>query len=148
MKQITLNYKDWFDKYKPIINTCLKNKEQEVEDDSKFQFGFSTEENNIIKDNIGSGKIWTVVEGDRDSIYLLSGLHRVNRLYHFITEESYNISKEEITICIDEGYPEIKQQDLDNLNLIIEKYKNEFGNNDIYNSLGKISEFVYRVGLY
>ncbi len=143
-----LDYETWEEIYKPIINPFLTLKEQKADNGTQFHFHYSTiEENEFLKDNIGSGKLWTVAEGDRDSIYLMSGFHRVNRIYHFVTEIPFNISEEEIIICINEGYPQIENQDLKNLNLIIEKYKSEFGEDDIKASLDKISDFIYKVGL-
>lgn len=34
--------------------------------------------------------IWTVIEGDNDTLYLESGFHVVNRLGYFITQEPNN----------------------------------------------------------
>lgn len=148
MKQIIMSYEEWEKLYKPIINPFLTPEEQQSNDNTEFQFHYSTiEENEYLKENIGSGKVWTVIEGERDSIYLLSGFHRVNRMYHFITEIPFNIQEEEFSICIEEGYPKIEEIDLTRLNSIIEKYKSEFGDNDTYKSLDKISEFIHRVGL-
>lgn len=144
-----LDFETWEEKYKPIINPFLTLEEQKADDTTQFRFNYSTiEENDYLKDNIGSGKLWTVVEGDRDSIYLLSGFHRINRMYHFVTQIPFDIKEEEISICIEEGYPQIEEQDLKRLNSIIERYKSEFGENDTYKSLNKISEFIHKVGLH
>lgn len=110
-KQITISFEEWFDKYKPILNP-LKEKSEE-HDDEDYQIHWHTiEENDLIKDHIGSSKVWTVVEVKRDSIILKSGFHRENRMYHYISQIPYN---ENIEIVLFEGYPEITKEDLQNL---------------------------------
>lgn len=141
-----MSYEEWEKIYKPIINPFLTKEEQKANDSTQYHFHYSSiEENDFLKDNIGSGKLWTVVEGERESLYLLSGFHRINRVYHFVTQIPFNIREEELSICIEEGYPNIKEIDLKILNFIIEKHKSEFGEDDIYESLNKISEFIYKL---
>lgn len=142
------NFETWIKIYKPIVNPFLNMNEQKADDGTQYEFGWSSiEENELLKDNIGSGTIWTLVEGDRESLWLLSGFHRVNRVHHYITQVPFDIQNEEISIEYFEGYPEILQEDLDNLNSVIDKYKSEYGEDDKYKSLDKISDFIHRVGL-
>ncbi len=141
-KQMT--FEEWFDKYKPLLNPLNKVKKEQDDEDYQVYWG-TLEENDFLNDNKGESRIWTVVEGDRDSLYLQSGYHRVNRMYHFVTEVPY---EEEFQIEIWEGYPIIEQEDLDNLNKIIERYEAEHGSEDKkVLSANKIAEYIHRVGL-
>lgn len=141
IKQIS--FEDWKEKYKPIRNPF---NEKQTGEDEDFEINWSSlEENDLLDDDKGENRIWTMIEGERDSIWLVSGYHRVNRLHHYITEIPY---EEEIQIEYWEGYPEILQEDLDNLNKIIEKYEAEYGSDDVkIISANKIAEYIQRVGL-
>jgi len=147
MQIVNMSFEEWKDKYKPILNPL--NETKKIIDDEDYQIHWGTlEENDLLKDHIGTGQVWTVVEGERDSVWLVSGYHRVNREYHYICSVPYNIGKEEIQIELWEGYPEILQEDLDNLNKIIEKYEAEYGSDDVkIISANKIAEYIQRVGL-
>lgn len=136
MKTIIISFEEWKDFYKPILNPFNEIK-SEV-DDEDYEIGFSTlEENDLIKDNLGQNKIWTMITGDRDSVYLTTGYRRVNRVNHFITQVPY---EEEIEIQIIQGYPKITHEDLDNLEKKIDYERDE----GILESLKKIHEFVMR----
>lgn len=134
-----MSFETWFDKYKPILNPLAGNKKVFEEDDYQIHWG-TMEENDFLHDNKGENTIWTVIEGERNSLYLKSGYHRVNRLYHYITQVSYT---EEIEIELFEGYPEITKDDLNNL----ESIKNYMISRDepkYMNTLEKVIEYVKR----
>lgn len=131
-----MSFEEWKDKYKPILNPFKEIKLEVIDED--YEIGFSTlEENDLIKDNIGENKIWTVITGERDSVYLTTGYHRINRINHFISQIPY---EGEVQIQLIEGYPEITHEDLDNL----EKKIDEERDDNILKSLKKIHEFVTR----
>ena len=132
-----MSFETWFDQYKPILNPLVGKKEEFEEDDYQIHWG-TLEENDLLHDNKGENTIWTVIEGERDSLYLKSGYHRVNRLYHYITQVPYT---EEIEIKLSEGYPEITKDDLDNLKSI-KTYMKSRDEPKYINTLDKVIEYV------
>lgn len=132
-----MSYEDWVYKYKPIRNPFTK----ETDEDEDFQIHWGTiEENDLLHDTKGENRIWTMVSGERDSIWLMSGYHRVNRLHHFITEIPY---EEKFQFEYWEGYPELTQKEMDNLK-IIKKYMSSRDNPEYVETLDKVIEYVKR----
>lgn len=133
-----MSYEDWVYKYKPIRNPF---NEKQTGEDEDFQIGWSTlEENDLLNDNKGENRIWTMIEGERDSIWLKSGYHRVDRLHHFITEIPY---EKEFQIEYLEGYPKINNDDL----TVLESIKTYMKSRDepkYINTLDKVIEYVKR----
>lgn len=137
MKEITIEY--FWDKYKPILNPLHELTQEFNDENYKINWG-TLEENDLLHDNKGENTIWTVIEGERDSLYLKSGYHRVNRLYHYITQVPYT---KEIEIELFEGYPEITKDDL----IVLESIKTYMKSRDepkYINTLDKVIEYVKR----
>ena len=137
MKEITIEY--FWDKYKPILNPLHELTQEFNDENYKINWG-TLEENDLLHDNKGENTIWTVIEGERDSLYLKSGYHRVNRLYHYITQVPYT---EEIEIELFEGYPEITKDDLNNLESM-KTYMKSRDEPKYVNTLDKVIEYVKR----
>lgn len=137
VKQIT--FEDFWENYKPKINPLHENKDSEDSENYKINWG-TLEENDLLDDNKGENTIWTVIEGERDSLYLVSGYKRLNRLYHYITEVPYT---EEIEIELFEGYPEITKDDLNNLESM-KTYMKSRDEPKYMNTLEKVIEYVKR----
>lgn len=137
------NLEIWKIKYKPILNPLVEPTEDGFDEDCKIHW-HTIEENDLIKDHIGESQVWTVVEGKRDSVILKSGFHREKRKYHYITQIPYT---ENIEIVLEEGYPEITKDDLENLNYIIGKCRGEFGEGKEIDSGLKIIEYIERTGV-
>ena len=133
-----INYKNWKVQYKPIFNPLKEKIDKPTDEDYQIHW-HTIEENDLIKDHIGSGQVWTVVESKRDSIILKSGFHRENRMYHYISQIPYT---ENIEIVLFEDYPEFTQDDIDNLKSI----RHLFVEN-VKLSLDKIIEYIERTGL-
>ena len=137
VKQIT--FEDFWENYKPKMNPHVNDSIYETQDD--YKIGWSTlEENDLLHDNKGENTIWTVVEGERNSLYLKSGYHRVNRLYHYICQVPYT---EEIEVELFEGYPKISNEDL----TVLESIKNYMRSRDepkYMDTLDKVIEYVKR----
>lgn len=57
-----------------------------------------------------SKHLWTVVEGDDDSLYALNGVHLVNRIGYLVTEEPWG---EDIEAVWHEGQPDQDDDDDD-----------------------------------
>jgi len=139
IKQIS--FEDWIEKYKPIRNPF---NEKQTGDDEDFEINWSSlEENDLLDDNKGENRIWTLIQGDRDSLWLVSGYHRVNRLHHYITEMPY---EEEIKIEYWEGYPEMTQKEVDTLK-IIRKYMQSRDNPEYVETLDKVIAYVEKTSL-
>lgn len=138
MKEEIMSYEDWVYKYKPIRNPF---NEKQTGEDEDFQIHWHTlEENDLLDDNKGENRIWTMVEGERDSIWLMSGYHRVNRLHHLITEIPY---EKEFQLEYWEGYPKVSDEDL----TVLESIKNYMRSRDepkYIDTLDKVIEYVKR----
>lgn len=57
-------------------------------------------------------RVWTMVDGD-DGMYLIQGLHYVNRIYYVITKESAKSEDEEYLI---DSYSDYSDEELEWLN--------------------------------
>lgn len=137
IKQIT--FEDFWENYKPKINPLHENEDDEDSENYKINWG-TLEENDLLQDNKGENTIWTVVEGERNSLYLKSGYHRVNRLYHYICRVPYT---EEREIELFEGYPKVSDEDL----TVLESIKNYMRSRDepkYMNTLDKVIEYIKR----
>jgi len=93
---ITLDYDEWLEKYKPIM------------------------EDGILKDFHGSArlhvhsdanKIWTMVSGEHDTLHILSGYHRVNRMANYITELPFDQDIEIPYVTYEDSH-ELSQENL------------------------------------
>ncbi len=74
-----MTYEQWWDTYKPVQNHLT----QAAFDGAMFEtYG---EELEHVR-NQDSSKIWTLVDGDDNNLYVSSGYHLVNRIGYFITE--------------------------------------------------------------
>ncbi len=79
-----LSYDDWRDAYRPVRNTTRK--------DAPFD-GLMFETFGPELDAVRAADpacVWTIVDGEDDSLWLLSGCHFVNRLGYFVTERPWN----------------------------------------------------------
>lgn len=134
-----ITFEDFWENYKPKINPLHENEDSEDSENYKINWG-TLEENDLLHDNKGENTIWTVIEGERNSLYLVSGYKRVNRLYHYVTQIPYT---EEREIKLSEGYPEINNEDL----TVLESIKNYMKSRDepkYINTLDKVIEYVKR----
>lgn len=89
-----LTYDDWRDQYRPIANT--------VADWASFDgtlFKTYGPEFDAVR-AADPACIWTLVDGDDDDMYVVSGCHFVNRLGYFITERPW-IGEGEVEILVD-----------------------------------------------
>ena len=79
---LTMRYDDWLETYRPVSNPLA---ESAPFDGLMFEtFG---PELAHVRDT-PSDRVWTLVEGDDDTLYVLSGFHFVNRLGYFIAAQS------------------------------------------------------------
>jgi len=79
-----LCYDDWRDAYRPVPNTLRA--------DAPFD-GLMFETFGPELDAVAAADpacVWTIVDGEDESLWLLSGCHFVNRLGYFITERPWN----------------------------------------------------------
>jgi hypothetical protein len=79
-----LTYDDWRDAYRPILNTLRRHAPF---DGCMFET-FGTERDRVAAADPAC--IFTIVEAEDESLWLLSGCHRVNRLGYFITERPWS----------------------------------------------------------
>lgn len=82
-------YDAWVDTFKPIKNTISK-----YPDDSLIHFETYGEEYDYVK-GIHPNFIWTEVDGDAGT-YIVAGLHFVNRIHYYITENPWDDEYTEI----------------------------------------------------
>jgi len=78
---LTMAYDDWLEAYRPVPNPLT---ESAPFDGLMFEtFGPELAHVRDTPDD----RVWTLVEGDDDTLYVLSGFHFVNRLGYFIAAE-------------------------------------------------------------
>lgn len=82
-------YGSWEETFKPIKNTISK-----YQDDSLIHFETYDEEYEFVKTQ-DPKHIWTEVDGD-EGTYIISGLHWVNRIHYYITENPWEDEYTEI----------------------------------------------------
>lgn len=79
----TLTYDDWLDAYRPIRNTIRT----DAPLDGRMFETFGPELAAVAA--VEPACIWTIVDGEDESLWLLSGCHRANRLGYLITESPW-----------------------------------------------------------
>ena len=55
--------------------------------------------------------VWTLVEGDHETLHLIAGYHLVNRQGYFITTEPWGDEGESYEVWGEEDWEEIREQD-------------------------------------
>jgi len=78
-----MTHEEWEEEYVPVKN--------HLDDNASFDgcmFETYAEEFVHVLRNADDKKVWTYVEGD-EGLYLIPGLHFVNRLGYLITEKPY-----------------------------------------------------------
>lgn len=78
-----LSYDEWRDAYRPVRNT--------IRTDAPFD-GLMFETFGLELDAVAAADpacVWTIVDGECDRLWLLSGCHVVNRLGYLITERPW-----------------------------------------------------------
>ncbi len=97
---LELNYDEWFDKFKPLINTLDDNANY---DGCMFEtYGAEAEHVSVAPAN----KIWTLVDCDGE-LFISEGWHFVNRMGYFITEIPFDSKIEyNIYVSYDKEYDE------------------------------------------
>jgi hypothetical protein len=89
-----LSYDDWRDAYRPVPNTIRK----DAPFDGCMFETFGPELDAITAADLAC--VWTIVDGEDESLWLLSGRHLVNRLGYFITERPWQ-GTEAVEIALD-----------------------------------------------
>lgn len=81
---IKLDYFEFFDKYKPIVNPFDSNA---AENGCLFEtYGAELQ---MVKD-AEPNKVWTLVTDDNGETIIVNGAHFVNRLGYLITQEPFD----------------------------------------------------------
>jgi hypothetical protein len=93
MTQITMTEAEWEDKFTLVPNHIQGYDAQLFETyGAELEFVRSQPDQNI----------WTQVDGDGGGLYIISGMHFVNRIGYYITKEAFN-PEDSIEVCIQEG---------------------------------------------
>jgi hypothetical protein len=77
----TINYDDWFEKYKPQLNHFTS-----LPDNDNYTFETFGEELEYVKKQ-NNKQIWTLIECEDEEIWIIPGYHLVNRMNYYITEK-------------------------------------------------------------
>jgi hypothetical protein len=76
---------NWIEKYKPQQN--------HIDDNASFNGWmyetYGSEIKHVFNLSKKSNRVWTIIEGDDDSLFYVSGFHYVNRLGFIVTEKEY-----------------------------------------------------------
>jgi hypothetical protein len=91
MKQITEN--EFYENFTPVENHLDNNASWD-----NCMFETYGEEEDYVREQ-DNNNIWTIVEGDNDTMFIESGFHIVNRMGYLITKEKWG---EETTVIIED----------------------------------------------
>jgi hypothetical protein len=89
LAEVEMTFVDWHKKYKPVHNPNSGG------DPGFWGCMFETfgEDIEYMKENYKDNRhYWTLVDGEGIELYLFSGIHLVNRLGYFVTEEPWEES--------------------------------------------------------
>ncbi|WP_125182837.1 hypothetical protein [Minwuia thermotolerans] len=78
---LTMAYDEWLEAYRPVTNALTKSAPFDG-----LMFETFGPELAHVRDT-PADRVWTLVEGDDDTLYVLSGFHFVNRLGYFIAAQ-------------------------------------------------------------
>lgn len=80
---IEIKEPEWFDTFKPVLN--------HIDDNPSFDgymFETFSPEVDFVKSSTPT-KVWTLVHGDYDTLYIYNGFKVVNRVGYFVTENEW-----------------------------------------------------------
>jgi len=83
MNTTDMTQPEWREQFKPILNPALDESEQ---DGAQELFHYKGVELEYVK-AVNPNRVWTLLETDGEPV-IASGIHYVNRLGFFITEEA------------------------------------------------------------
>jgi len=107
-KFIEMDFEDWCDTYKPIVNHIDKNASFD-NGEGGIMFETYGDEVEFVKSQ-SPDKIWMYGEGDDGGLYIWSGWGFVNRIGYFISQ---NPVPDNTTIQIQVGEPDLTCDDCD-----------------------------------
>lgn len=84
-----LTYDQWFEQYKPQLNHIMPS------EDNYIYETYSDELNYILKLK-DTKNIWTLIESDYNDQWIIPGIHIVNRMGYFVTENPWENENIEI----------------------------------------------------
>lgn len=87
MKENKMSFDKWWDKYKPI------NKDKDNDEEQIFETYGEDLERILKTPNI---YLWTLIDGDYDTQWILPGYHVVNRIGFYVTEKPWKTGSETI----------------------------------------------------
>jgi len=88
-----MTYDEFFEKYKPIKNDIV-----ETSAFDGYMFETYGDEYKFVISNSLDKKVWTILEGDDDDLFISAGLRLVNRLGFFVTELPWEDENIELNI--------------------------------------------------
>lgn len=94
MKKITFD--EWWDKYKPVDN--------HFENDDSQLYETYGQDIDYVSKTIPNENIWTLIDGDHDTQWILPGFHIVNRIGFYVTEVPWEDVNIEVD-CNESLYP-------------------------------------------
>lgn len=90
-----MDYQEWFNKYKPHMDE---------HDPTLLKFYEPREQTDIAAlTSADPGTIWTLTQGDDNSLLIQPGYHFVNRLNYIITSVPYGKDDDKIDLTVEYG---------------------------------------------
>ena len=89
---MTITEEDFYENYVPQKNHLDDN----ASFDGCMYETYGKEVDYVFELAKNSKKVWTIIEGDDDSMVYLAGFHRVNRLGFLVTEKEWENSDDEV----------------------------------------------------
>jgi hypothetical protein len=95
----------WEEKYVPVINHIERAKQDSsVADEDLCGWNgwlyetYGKDLEYIVELARHSKRVWTIIEGDDDTLYYTAGYHLVNRLGYIVTENPWVTGEEEVEL--------------------------------------------------
>ncbi len=92
-----MNFEQWNSTYKPLVNHLDSNASFQDEHGVGIMFETFGEELEFVRTQ-DKRNIWTLVDGDDDSVIVCAGYWLTNRIGYFVTENPWQDEWEEIVI--------------------------------------------------
>lgn len=88
-----MSFEAWEKKYKPITNHIDENASFQNEDGEGIMFETYGDELDFVK-SYEPNRVWTLVDGEENAMYIYSGYHYINRIGYFLTKKTFPLDTE------------------------------------------------------
>lgn len=95
----TLTYESWHARYRPEYNYLTKDEHPAFDGEMFETYGDEV----AYVEKVSPSRVWTYMDGDDGALVIVNGLHMVNRIGYFVTDEPWT---EDVQVILDGGSDE------------------------------------------